>query len=174
MNTQTYEVVTKGRLSASLLSGLHGLDLDRVQDGKSYFSATVSDQAVLFRALTVLRDLNVELLSITASGEWVPRSPGHNWVSWRYAAAIDWTNKLGSGELVSSRRQPEVQSYQLVVVGEVTTAFVAALDGFEVVGAEDGLTNLVGWVEGQGHLYDILAVIRDFKVDFVSIQPSGD
>jgi hypothetical protein len=67
-----------------------------------------------------------------------------------------------------------VQSYQLVVVGEVTTAFVAALDGFEVVGAEDGLTNLVGWVEGQGHLYDILAVIRDFKVDFVSIQPSGD
>jgi hypothetical protein len=69
MNTQTYEVVTKGRLSASLLSGLHGLDLDRVQDGKSYFSATVSDQAVLFQALTVLRDLNVELLSITASGE---------------------------------------------------------------------------------------------------------
>ncbi len=64
---QTYEVVTKGRLSPALVRGLYGFTLDRVQDGKSYLLGTMPDQGRLFRALEVLRDLHVELVSIAAA-----------------------------------------------------------------------------------------------------------
>lgn len=62
--TQTYEVVTKGRLSPALVSALAGFKLVRVVRGKSHPLATVPDQAGLVKLLEALRDLNVEVVSI--------------------------------------------------------------------------------------------------------------
>jgi hypothetical protein len=66
VSAQTFEVVTKGRLTPALVISLHGFDLVRVEDGRSYLVGTVPNQAVLHAMLNVLRDLNVELISIQA------------------------------------------------------------------------------------------------------------
>jgi hypothetical protein len=70
VSAQTFEVVTKGRLSPALMISLHEFDLVRVEDGRSYLVGTVPNQAVLHAMLNVLRDLNVELISIQA--DWIP------------------------------------------------------------------------------------------------------
>jgi hypothetical protein len=51
-------------LSSVLLVALHGFDLVRMQDGKSYLVGTFPDQAGLFEMLGVLRDLNIAVVSI--------------------------------------------------------------------------------------------------------------
>jgi hypothetical protein len=72
VTAQTYEVVTKGRLTPPIVCGLAGFDLVRVRDGMSYLVGTIPDQAGLFDMLKVLRDLHVELVSI----ETVPTDEG--------------------------------------------------------------------------------------------------
>ncbi len=67
-----------------------------------------------------------------------------------------------------------VRSYELVVGGELDPAFVDALDGFEIVRSDHGCTQLAGLVEGQGHLYDVLAVVGASDVDLVSLSPIPD
>ncbi len=64
MSSQTYEVVTKGRLSPALVSSLGEFDVVRVEEGRTYLVGTVPDQARLHELFKVLRDLNVELISI--------------------------------------------------------------------------------------------------------------
>jgi hypothetical protein len=64
MSSQTYEIVTKGRLSPALVNGLGSFDVVRVEGGRSYLVGTVPDQARLHELFKVLRDLNVELISI--------------------------------------------------------------------------------------------------------------
>jgi hypothetical protein len=73
---------------------------------------------------------------------------------------------------VSSSPKPEQLAYVLVVGGDVTPAFVEALDGFEIADVDGELTSLVGWANGQGHLHDLLTVIRDFNVGFVAFRPA--
>jgi hypothetical protein len=75
---------------------------------------------------------------------------------------------------VSSTLRSAVQSYELVVSGELSPAVVDALDGFEIVGADDRLTYLAGRVDSQGHLYDMLAVVGASNVHLVSLSPMID
>ncbi len=73
---------------------------------------------------------------------------------------------------MSSSPKPEQLAYELVVAGEVTPAFTEALGGFEVLGFDCDLTTLVGWADGQGCLYDLMMVMRDFDVGFVAFRPA--
>jgi hypothetical protein len=69
MSARTYEIATKGLLSPALVVGLHEFDVVRVEDGCSYLVGTVPDQAGLHALLRVLRERNVELISIDAVPE---------------------------------------------------------------------------------------------------------
>jgi hypothetical protein len=69
VSNQTYEVVTLGELSPASVVGLHVFDVVRVEDGRSYLVGTVRDRAELHELLEVLRDLNIELISIDAVPE---------------------------------------------------------------------------------------------------------
>ncbi len=68
--------------------------------------------------------------------------------------------------------RPVVQNYELAVRGQLHSADVDALDGFEVVGVDQGCTYLSGRVDGQGHLYDVLAALRGCGIDLVSLKPT--
>jgi hypothetical protein len=71
-----------------------------------------------------------------------------------------------------SSPKPERLVYELVVGGKVTPTFLEALDGFEIAGVDGELTSLVGRADGQGHLYRLMTVIRDFNVGFVAFRPA--
>ncbi len=70
--------------------------------------------------------------------------------------------------------RPVVQEYELAVRGTLRPAEVDALDGFAVVGVDHECTYLSGRVEGQGHLYDVLAALGACEIDLVSLKPMFD
>jgi hypothetical protein len=74
---------------------------------------------------------------------------------------------------VASTLRTVVRSYELVLRGHLSPALVNALDGFDIVGVDDGLTYLAGRVE-QGHLYDMLAVVGASNAHLVSLSPMDD
>jgi hypothetical protein len=61
--------------------------------------------------------------------------------------------------------------FEIVVVGEVGPDLLKSLDGFVIVRVDDGRTHMVGRVEDQTHLYDLLAVIGDSGLHLVSFGP---
>ena len=67
--------------------------------------------------------------------------------------------------------RPVVQCYELALGGSLNSAAAEALDGFEIVGADEDCTYLTGRVESQGHLYDVLATIGEFNIDLISLRP---
>jgi hypothetical protein len=75
---------------------------------------------------------------------------------------------------VASTLRTVVRSYELVLRGHLSPALVNALDGFDIVGVDDGLTYLAGRVDGQGHLYDMLAVVGASNAHLVSLSPMDD
>jgi hypothetical protein len=63
---ETFEVVVRGRLSPTLLAAMEGFEASRCDHGLTHLIGTVSDQAQLHRLFQVLRDLNIELVTVTA------------------------------------------------------------------------------------------------------------
>jgi hypothetical protein len=84
------------------------------------------------------------------------------------------TPEAWKGVSVSVTLRIVMQSYELVLAGNVSPVFVATLDGFEIVGTLDGDTHLSGSVESQGQLYDLLAVVGASDIDLVSLRLMTD
>ncbi|MGD0313221.1 MAG: hypothetical protein ABSC90_12245 [Acidimicrobiales bacterium] len=59
----TYEVVVKGRLSPALIRGT-GMELSCYQHGSTHLLALEFDQVRLHTFFGLLRDLNIELVSV--------------------------------------------------------------------------------------------------------------
>lgn len=59
-----YEVVVRGRLSPTLVAAFEGFDVTRVEQGSTHLVGWVLDQARLHSTLELLRDLNIELVSV--------------------------------------------------------------------------------------------------------------
>lgn len=66
------------------------------------------------------------------------------------------------------------RSYELVVRGASLCPVADALDGFEVIGTVDGCTHMAGRIDGQGQLYDVLALVGASDIDLVSLRPMTD
>jgi hypothetical protein len=66
MSSETYEIVTRGRMSPPLVHALDGFTVLRVEYGLSHLIGTVPDQARLHEILRLLRDMSTELVSINS------------------------------------------------------------------------------------------------------------
>lgn len=64
------------------------------------------------------------------------------------------------------------QSFQIVVKGRLSPTLVAAMDGFEVIGVDEGRTTLVGWIPDQARLHSTFALLRDLNIELVSVNPA--
>ncbi len=68
MSAETFEIVVRGRLSPTLVGALDGFEVVRYSQGQTQLRGWVPDQARLHSLLEVLRDLNIELKSVSALG----------------------------------------------------------------------------------------------------------
>ncbi len=64
MNAETFEIVVRGRLSQTLIAAIVGFEVSRCDHGETHLVGWVPDQARLHSTLEVLRDLNIELVSV--------------------------------------------------------------------------------------------------------------
>jgi hypothetical protein len=64
MTTRSYEIQVKGTLSPTLVAAIEGFEVSCVENGRTTLVGWVPDQARLFSTLQVLRDLNIELVSL--------------------------------------------------------------------------------------------------------------
>ncbi len=60
-------------------------------------------------------------------------------------------------------------TFEIVIRGELSPAFAAVFDGFEVESADSGSTRLVGWVPDQARLHGALEMLRDLGIELVSV-----
>jgi hypothetical protein len=60
-------------------------------------------------------------------------------------------------------------TFEIVIRGELSPAFAAVFEGFEVERADSGSTRLVGWVPDQARLHGALEMLRDLGIDLVSV-----
>jgi hypothetical protein len=67
MSTRSYEIQVKGTLSPTLVAAIEGFEVSQVDQGRTTLVGWVPDQARLFSTLEVLRDLNIELVSLNPS-----------------------------------------------------------------------------------------------------------
>lgn len=66
VSAETFEIVVRGRLSPTIVGALDGFEVVRCAQGLTYLRGWVPDQARLHSLLGVLRDLNIELKSVSA------------------------------------------------------------------------------------------------------------
>ena len=64
MSARSYEIEVNGTLSPTLVAAIEGFEVCHVELGRTTLVGWVSDQARLFSTLEVLRDLNIELISL--------------------------------------------------------------------------------------------------------------
>ena len=64
MNAERFEVVVRGRLSPTLIAAIDGFEVSRCEQGETHLVGWVPDQARLHSTLELLRDLNIELVSV--------------------------------------------------------------------------------------------------------------
>jgi hypothetical protein len=64
LSEQPFEIVVKGRLSPTLVAAIHRFEVTGVEDGKTTLVGWVPDQARLHGTFELLRDLNIELVSV--------------------------------------------------------------------------------------------------------------
>ena len=64
------------------------------------------------------------------------------------------------------------QSIEIVVKGRLSPTLIAAIDGFEVSGGEDGRTTLLGWIPDQARLHSTIELLRDLNIALVSVNPA--
>jgi hypothetical protein len=61
---ETYEVVTRGRPTPAVLKAMGGFEVASVNHGLSHLIGPIPDQDRMHQLLELLRDLNIELVSI--------------------------------------------------------------------------------------------------------------
>ena len=59
-----------------------------------------------------------------------------------------------------------------MVKGRLSPTLIAAIDGFEVSGVEDGRTTLLGWIPDQARLHSTIELLRDLNIALVSVNPA--
>jgi hypothetical protein len=64
LNAGSFEVVVRGRLSPTLIAAVDGFEVSRCDLGLTHLVGWVPDQARLHSVLELLRDLNIELVSV--------------------------------------------------------------------------------------------------------------
>jgi hypothetical protein len=64
LSAQSFEIVVKGRLSPALVVAIDGFEVSGVEDGRTTLVGWVPDQARLHGTFELLRDLNIELVSV--------------------------------------------------------------------------------------------------------------
>jgi hypothetical protein len=64
LNAGSFEIVVKGRLSPTLIAAMDGFEVSRCDLGLTHLVGWVPDQARLHSTLEMLRDLNIELVSV--------------------------------------------------------------------------------------------------------------
>ena len=64
MTVEEFEIVVRGRLSPALVAALDGFDVSHCTDGLTHLVGPVPDQARIHGVFQILRDLNIELLSV--------------------------------------------------------------------------------------------------------------
>jgi hypothetical protein len=69
MSTRSYEIQVKGTLSPTLVAAIEGFEVSHVDQGRTTLVGWVSDQTRLFSTLEVLRDLNIELVSLNPGSD---------------------------------------------------------------------------------------------------------
>lgn len=67
-------------------------------------------------------------------------------------------------------RKNETQSYEIVVDGQLDTAWGEWFDGFTVSPRPDGTTILSGPVSDQSALHGTLEKMRDLNLEIISIR----
>ena len=75
MPIHTFKVVVRGRLSPAVLAAFGEFWATHVDRGLTHLVGHVSDQAGLYRLFGLLRDLNIELVSVNPGGDGAHRSP---------------------------------------------------------------------------------------------------
>jgi hypothetical protein len=80
-------------------------------------------------------------------------------------------SRFDNGVRVIERVAVGAESFEIVVRGRLSPTLVAALDGFEVIRCDDGLTHLVGFVPDQSRLHGLLELLRDLNIELVSMNP---
>ena len=70
LNAERFEIVVRGRLSPTLVAAIDGFEVSRCDHGETHLVGWVPDQARLHSMLELLRDLNIELVSVN------PKPPG--------------------------------------------------------------------------------------------------
>jgi hypothetical protein len=66
VSAETYEIVIKGRMGPSLVDALDEFTVVRVEHGLSHLRGTMPNQTRLHEILGLLRDMNIELVSINS------------------------------------------------------------------------------------------------------------
>lgn len=64
LNGGSFEIVVKGRLSPTLIAAIDGFEVSRCDLGLTHLVGWVPDQARLHSTMQLLRDLNIELVSV--------------------------------------------------------------------------------------------------------------
>ncbi len=64
MGAEKFEIVVRGRLSPTLVVALEGFEVSHCDDGLTHLVGFVPDQSRLHSLLELLRDLNIELVSV--------------------------------------------------------------------------------------------------------------
>jgi hypothetical protein len=64
LNAGSFEIVVKGRLSPTLIAAMDGFEVKRCDLGLTHLVGWVPDQARVHSKLELLRDLNIELVSV--------------------------------------------------------------------------------------------------------------
>ncbi len=64
MEATSFEIVVKGRLSPTLTAAIEGFEVSRCDHGLTHLVGWVPDQARLHGTIELLRDLNIELVSV--------------------------------------------------------------------------------------------------------------
>ena len=73
MTAGKYELVVRGRLSPTLVAAFEGFDVTRFEHGSTHLVGWIRDQSRLHSTLDLLRDLNIELVSVNAVPTSEPR-----------------------------------------------------------------------------------------------------
>jgi hypothetical protein len=64
LSAQSFAIVVKGRLSPTLVAAMDGFEVTAVDGGRTTLVGWIPDQARLHSTFAVLRDLNIELVSV--------------------------------------------------------------------------------------------------------------
>jgi hypothetical protein len=69
VSVEMFEIVVRGRLSPTLTAALEGFDVSHCADGLTHLVGPVPDQARIHGLFQILRDLNIELISVNPVSE---------------------------------------------------------------------------------------------------------